>query len=108
MYTVQVALCSYFFGLLLWVTERTMCSIVQPFQLHAAWQYVRPRSPRPSDTGAGGDNGIEHNKNWLRFPYDSTILRSHYLHPHPYLYLYLYLHLLQPRRQCRCAALSLP
>jgi hypothetical protein len=22
-------------------------------------------------------------KNWLRFPYDSTFLRSHYLHPHP-------------------------
>ena len=27
----------YFFGLLLWVTERTLCSLVQPLQLHAAW-----------------------------------------------------------------------
>eukprot|EP01047_Picozoa_sp_COSAG01_P020306 COSAG01_NODE_1152_length_11492_cov_12.314842_15_plen_243_part_00 len=24
-------------------------------------------------------------QNWLRFPYDSTFLQSHYLHPHPYL-----------------------
>eukprot|EP01047_Picozoa_sp_COSAG01_P000526 COSAG01_NODE_10_length_42970_cov_93.010007_22_plen_178_part_00 len=40
---------------------------------------------RPSSTGAGDDNGIDHNhKNWLRFPYDSTFWRSHYLHPHPY------------------------
>jgi hypothetical protein len=36
-------------------------------------------------TGAGEDNGIDHNKNWLRFTYDSKVLRSHYLHPHPYL-----------------------
>jgi hypothetical protein len=35
-------------------------------------------------TGAGEDHGIDHDKNWLRFPYDSTFLRSHYLHPHPY------------------------
>jgi hypothetical protein len=35
-------------------------------------------------TGAGEDNGIDHHQNWLRFPYDSTFLRSHYLHPHPY------------------------
>jgi hypothetical protein len=35
-------------------------------------------------TGAGEDHGIDHNKNLLRFPYDSTFLRSHYLHPHPY------------------------
>jgi hypothetical protein len=26
-----------------------------------------------------------HNKNSLRFTYDSTFLRSHYLHPHPYM-----------------------
>jgi hypothetical protein len=32
----------------------------------------------------GEYHGIEHNKNWLRFPYDSTFWRSHYLHPHPY------------------------
>jgi hypothetical protein len=31
-----------------------------------------------------GDNGIDHRKNWLRFPYDSTVWRSHYLHPHPH------------------------
>eukprot|EP01047_Picozoa_sp_COSAG01_P005400 COSAG01_NODE_184_length_22692_cov_155.762758_6_plen_154_part_00 len=35
-------------------------------------------------TGAGEDNGIDHSKNRLRFPYDSTFLRSHYLRPHPY------------------------
>eukprot|EP01047_Picozoa_sp_COSAG01_P026422 COSAG01_NODE_1701_length_9447_cov_3.223363_16_plen_58_part_00 len=35
-------------------------------------------------TGAGGDSGTDHNQNWLRFPYDSTFLRSPYLHPHPY------------------------
>jgi hypothetical protein len=34
--------------------------------------------------GAGGDNGIDHNKNCLRFPDISTFWRSHYLHPHPY------------------------
>jgi hypothetical protein len=33
--------------------------------------------------GAGEDNEIAHNKNWLRFPYDFTFLRSHQLHPHP-------------------------
>jgi hypothetical protein len=32
----------------------------------------------------GEDSGIDHNQSWLRFPYDSTFLRSHYLHPHPY------------------------
>jgi hypothetical protein len=32
--------------------------------------------------GAGGDNGIDHNENCPRFPYVSTFLRSHYLHPH--------------------------
>jgi hypothetical protein len=37
-----------------------------------------------ADTGAGGDNGIDHNKNCLRFPYVSTFLRPRYLHPHPY------------------------
>jgi hypothetical protein len=34
-------------------------------------------------TGTGGDNGIDHNKNTLRFPYASEFWRSHYLHPHP-------------------------
>jgi hypothetical protein len=38
------------------------------------------------NTGAGGDNGIDHHENWLRFPYDSTVLRSHDLHPHPYMW----------------------
>jgi hypothetical protein len=27
---------------------------------------------------------MDHNQNWLRFPYDSACLRSHYLHPRPY------------------------
>jgi hypothetical protein len=39
---------------------------------------------RDPPTGAGEDNGIAQNQNWLRFPYDSTFFRSHYLHPHPY------------------------
>jgi hypothetical protein len=43
------------------------------------------RRPPVKRTGAGGDHGIDHHKNWLRFPYDSTFLRSHYLHPHPYV-----------------------
>eukprot|EP01047_Picozoa_sp_COSAG01_P046113 COSAG01_NODE_4302_length_5160_cov_16.365936_6_plen_89_part_00 len=34
--------------------------------------------------GGGGDNGIDHNKNWLRFPYVCIFSRSHDLHPHPY------------------------
>jgi hypothetical protein len=38
-----------------------------------------------SRTGAGEDNGIDHSKNWLRFPYDSELFRSHYLHLHPYI-----------------------
>jgi hypothetical protein len=32
-------------------------------------------------TGTGGGNGIVHIKNWLRSPYVSICLRSHYLHP---------------------------
>ena len=27
----------YFLGLSLWVTERTLCGLVQPLQLHAIW-----------------------------------------------------------------------
>jgi hypothetical protein len=43
-----------------------------------------PRGQRRGKaTGGGEDNGIDRNKNWLRFPYDSTFLRSHSLHPHP-------------------------
>jgi hypothetical protein len=34
-------------------------------------------------TGAGEDHGIDHQQNWLRFPYDSTCWRAHDLHPHP-------------------------
>jgi hypothetical protein len=32
---------------------------------------------RRVNTGAGADNGIDHDMKWLRFPYDSTRLRSH-------------------------------
>jgi hypothetical protein len=32
------------------------------------------RHERPNYTGAGEDTGIDHNKIWLRFPYDSTFL----------------------------------
>jgi hypothetical protein len=41
------------------------------------------RRPRGCHTGAGGDNGIDHDKNWLRFPYVSTSWRPHHLPPHP-------------------------
>ncbi len=37
---MEISLCSYFFGLLLWVCERTFCSVVQPFQLHAMWHLL--------------------------------------------------------------------
>eukprot|EP01047_Picozoa_sp_COSAG01_P000520 COSAG01_NODE_10_length_42970_cov_93.010007_16_plen_96_part_00 len=35
-------------------------------------------------TCAGGDNGIVHNKNWLRFTYVFVFSRSHDLPPHPH------------------------
>jgi hypothetical protein len=50
----------------------------------AASAPIMDRSLRQSSTGAGGNNGIGHNKNLLRFPYVFTFLRSHYLHPHPW------------------------
>jgi hypothetical protein len=34
-------------------------------------------SVRGVDTGAGEENGLDHSEHWLRFPYDSTFLRSH-------------------------------
>jgi hypothetical protein len=34
-------------------------------------------------TGCRGDNGMDHDKNPLRFPYASVLLRTHYLPPHP-------------------------
>eukprot|EP01047_Picozoa_sp_COSAG01_P067274 COSAG01_NODE_9465_length_2437_cov_17.224027_3_plen_358_part_00 len=37
-------------------------------------------------TGAGEDHGIDHNNNWLRFPYVFIFSRSHSLHPHPYVH----------------------
>jgi hypothetical protein len=40
--------------------------------------------PSWSPYGCGGDHGIDHHKNWLRFPYVSIILRSPYLPLHPY------------------------
>jgi hypothetical protein len=36
------------------------------------------------DTGAGGDDGIDHTKNWPRFTYVFTFVRPQYLPPHPY------------------------
>jgi hypothetical protein len=46
----------------------------------------RAGSRGEGSTGAGGgDHGIDHNKNWLRFPYVSTFWRSHHLPPQPYL-----------------------
>jgi hypothetical protein len=35
--------------------------------------------------GAGGDNGIDHDKNWLRFTYVFIFCRSHDLPSPPYL-----------------------
>jgi len=43
--------------------------------------YILRLCRRGRSTGVGEDNGIDHNQNWLRFPYDSTFLRSHYLSP---------------------------
>jgi hypothetical protein len=34
--------------------------------------------------GRGRDDGMDHHTHWLRFPYDSTCVRSRYLPPHPY------------------------
>ena len=34
---MELSLCAYFFGLLLWVCERSFCPAVQPLQLHALW-----------------------------------------------------------------------
>eukprot|EP01047_Picozoa_sp_COSAG01_P019445 COSAG01_NODE_1079_length_11822_cov_4.368762_13_plen_119_part_00 len=34
-------------------------------------------------TGAGEDNGIDHRKNWLRFPYDSTLFATPLSPPAP-------------------------
>eukprot|EP01047_Picozoa_sp_COSAG01_P065619 COSAG01_NODE_8898_length_2622_cov_1.340864_1_plen_217_part_00 len=42
-----------------------------------------PAAP-PCDTCAGGDNGIDHSQNSLRFPNVFIFSRSHCLHPHPY------------------------
>jgi hypothetical protein len=51
---------------------------------------ARPFHPRPAqrlseqiNTGAGGDLGIDHNKNCLRFAYVFMSCRSHDLPPHP-------------------------
>jgi hypothetical protein len=47
--------------------------------------------PAPTRTGApacttGADDGRSiAAQSWLSFPYDSTLWRSHYLHPHPYI-----------------------
>jgi hypothetical protein len=57
--------------------------IIRPCDLHPQPSWTTYLTTSLGCTGAGGDNGIDHNKNWLRFPYDSTFLRSHYLHPHP-------------------------
>jgi hypothetical protein len=58
----------------------------QPQQpIDRSHQPVRARPHREEGTGAGEDNGIDHHQKWLRFPYDSTCLRSQYLHPHPYV-----------------------
>jgi hypothetical protein len=38
----------------------------------------------PQPAARGGDDRIDRHNNWLRFPCDSTFVRSHDLHPHPY------------------------
>ena len=42
------------------------------------------RSEQAWHTGVEADNGIDHKKNWLRFSYGSTLLRSHDLPSHPH------------------------
>jgi hypothetical protein len=42
-----------------------------------------PAPPWPQAAGVGGDHGIEHTQNWLRFPYVSIFYRPHNLHPRP-------------------------
>jgi hypothetical protein len=53
---------------------------------------VPVRAPRTPEVwrglqaaAAGEDHGIDHHKNWLRFPYVFIFSRSHDLHPHPYV-----------------------
>eukprot|EP01047_Picozoa_sp_COSAG01_P042501 COSAG01_NODE_3715_length_5769_cov_2.903175_7_plen_251_part_00 len=41
--------------------------------------------PSGCPAGAGEDDGMDHGKHRLRFPYDSTVLRPHCLHSHPYV-----------------------
>jgi hypothetical protein len=91
-------------------TVHLACCPQRPMGLQQRWSRSRRRGPQPlwrshlgsdgpwtgtlrrttcvaanvSATGAGVDNGIGHNKNRLRFPYDSTLLRPHALHPHPH------------------------
>jgi hypothetical protein len=36
-----------------------------------------PAPPWPQAAGVGGDHGIEHTQNWLRFPYVSIFYRPH-------------------------------
>ena len=48
---------------------------------HLLWSLLS--RDRTHITGAGEDHGIAHDKNWLRFPYDSTLMRCHYHHPRP-------------------------
>jgi serine/threonine protein kinase len=72
------------------VLDKRTLPVCQPAShppTHPAWATAHacpPRSHRAAvRPSPGGDNGIDHNKHRLRFPYDSTFLRSHYLHPHP-------------------------
>jgi hypothetical protein len=47
-------------------------------------RHLRPAREWPSlSTGAGGDHGIDHTKNWLRFTYVFIFPRSHYPPPAP-------------------------
>jgi hypothetical protein len=48
---------------------------------HRACPTTTPALP---STGAGEDHGIDPNQSRLKFPYDSTFVRFHDLHPHPY------------------------
>jgi hypothetical protein len=81
-----------------WTVQRARCGAVTLF-------WVFP--------GAGGDHGIDHNKNWLRFPYISMFWRSHHLPPHPYALQVLELNLapqlgIGPHGARRCIARSPP
>jgi hypothetical protein len=50
---------------------------------HLLWSLLSRDRTHITGAGEEEDNGMAHDEHWLRFPYDSTVLRSHHLHPRP-------------------------